>query len=128
MSNSKTLVYDWDIMANITLVQRSQYVAPTSKKFNGFINAMTPDEEKAFLNINENDRASKLHLADMDWSEADKSEMIQYLIEHLTTTTDDELTAADQSRVTVVSSTNAAGATLGKAAIERNAQKMKFIL
>ena len=54
--------------------------------------------------------------------------MIQYLIEHLTTTTDDELTAADQSRVTVVSATNAAGATLGKAAIERNAQKMKFIL
>ena len=71
---------------------------PNIEKFNGFINAMTPDEEKAFLSINENDRASKLHLADMDWSEADKSEMIQYLIEHLTTTTDDELTAADQSR------------------------------
>lgn len=54
--------------------------------------------------------------------------MIQYLIEHLTTTTDDELTAADQSRVTVVSATNAAGATLGKAAIERNTQKQIYSL
>jgi len=55
---------------------------------------MSSDQHEAFLNLNENDRISKLHEVGIDLTEADKSEMIQYLVEHLTTTTDDELMAA----------------------------------
>ena len=55
---------------------------------------MNTDKENTFLNYNENNRIVKRHQAGIDWSEADKSNMIQYLVEHLTTSTDDELTAA----------------------------------
>ena len=55
---------------------------------------MSTDKENAFLNHNENNRIVKRHQAGIDWSDADKSKMIQYLVEHLTTSTDDDLTAA----------------------------------
>ena len=110
---------------------------PNIEKFKSFINAMSPDQEKAFLSLNDDERVSKLHEAGIDLSEADKSEMIQYLVEHLTTTTDDDLMAAAGGEIAkaavaaagikaggaVASATIAAGATLGKAAIERNAQR-----
>jgi len=94
---------------------------------------MSSDQLKAFVNLNENDRISKLHEAGIDLTQADKAEMIQYLVEHLTTTTDDELMAAAGGEVakaavaaagikaggTVAAATITAGATLGAAAASK---------
>jgi hypothetical protein len=107
---------------------------PNIEKLKSFIDSMSSDQHEAFLNLNENDRISKLHEVGIDLTEADKSEMIQYLVEHLTTTTDDELMAAaggEKAKAktavavagiatagTVTAATIGAGATLGKAAIE----------
>lgn len=112
---------------------------PNIEKLKSFIDSMSSDQHEAFLNLNENDRISKLHEAGIDITEADKAEMIQFLVEHLTTTTDDELMAAaggEKAKAkaavaaativtagTVTAATIGAGATLGSAAINANAKK-----
>ena len=103
---------------------------PNIEKLKSFIDSMSSDQHAAFVNLNESDRLSKLHEAGIDLTEADKSEMIQLLVEHLTLTTDDELMAAAGGEKVIAKTTIAtvgvvgaaaigAGATVGAAAIKK---------
>ena len=90
---------------------------------------MSPEQKEAFVNLNDNDRAAKLKEAGVDLSEADKSEMIKFLVEHLATISDDDLMAAAGGEKFIAAAvigtigvvgaaTITAGATLGSAAIK----------